>query len=255
MQLVDPVLVALAVATCIAYAWLGICYASTMMLVASLAGYSLRHCLASILLAQVVTALMTGLVRMNEVKEGSKGSIASSGLIMGFSALASLLAASLIGINLGDAERLRASALILFMTALINLAMPNRKLSANRGQATLVGFLAGFVKGVLGGGATGVIVASQRLLGVNFDNATHTTLFAHLAMCLAALGPYLAIGGLDIGAFLSLSIGSLIGCAIGLAIPRISSPRQRIIASSAISIAIATLMIFKALSLTIGAEV
>jgi len=250
MQPLDPALVALATATCVAYAWLGICYASTMMLVATLAGYSLRHCLASILLAQVATALTTSVARLSEVKRVERVGVASSGVVMGLSALASLLAAALLGTKLSDSTRLLANAAILIVTAAINAVTPSTRSSANPKQAAFIGILAGFVKGALGGGSTGVLLAGQRLLGVNFDRATHATLIAHLAMCLAALGPYTATQGIDLHTFTSLTIGSLIGCAIGQAIPRTTNTKQRIAASTATTIAIATLMTLKALTTT-----
>ncbi|NPA96242.1 MAG: hypothetical protein GXO32_01410, partial [Crenarchaeota archaeon] len=232
-------LAALSAAVTVLYVRLGLCYASSLMLAASLCGYSLRYSIPSILATQVAISILAGALRMREAGN-QRAEVAKLGALAGSSALAAVVAATLLGVRLCDWARLAASAAALAAASITNALSRSEPRAATPKLCVAMGIAAGFFKGVVGGGANGVLILAQRVARVSIDRATHLALLTQVAMTLAALAPYAALSPspqLSIAALPPLLAGSIAGCLASLAIPRVTSLRTRTVAASLTTLA------------------
>ena len=213
------------------YTWLGIAYASTIIVIAGLLGLDVNRLVAPILLSQVFAAAAGTTVRRVSRRGGGGAGLLES-MAMGAAALAALAAAMLVGVRLPGPERVYGNALLLAAAAAVNLARPASGRPGGRrgglGGLLAAGLATGLVKGVLGGGATPVMVAAQRILGEGFDAAVLRTLAAELVICLVASAPYLLAYGANPAAFAVLSASSVAGVLLGsMASARVSQAARR----------------------------
>ena len=233
------------IAVSILYVWLGIAYASTMMLLLSLLNYDLRYVLGSLLTAQVVTSCFGAYFRRGLVIDSRRG-IKYSGIV-GVSAAIAFLSALLLGVYVMDSLRLALNACLMLLAAITNYLARETSRHAKLSELISIGALTGLVKGVLGGSATPILIASHRLLGLNIDETMFRTLLSEVPICIAASTPYIAIGGFNITLFLSIMLGSVLGTYLGMHLLRTRSRGTRRKASSVAMIAASTLLLIEAI--------
>ncbi len=219
------------------YSWLGLAYASSLILVSGLLGLDVNGLVAAILLSQVAAAaagtLQAGRARGGRVPARSLGEAA----VMASAALGGLAAALLVGVRLPGHARVYGNALLLLAAAATNLAR-GRGGGGGGGVAryAAAGAATGVVKGVLGGGATPVLIAAQRLLGVGIDEAVFKTLAAEVVICSAVAAPYAASYGLHAWAAACMVPASAAGGVLGgLAGRRMGGRVRRAAASAAMA--------------------
>ena len=233
------------IAVSILYVWLGIAYASTMMLLLSLLNYDLRYVLGSLLTAQVVTSCFGAYFRRGLVIDSRRG-IKYSGIV-GVSAAIAFLSALLLGVYVTDSLRLGINACLMLLAAITNYLARETSRHAKLSELISIGALTGLVKGVLGGSATPILIASHRLLGLNIDETMFRTLLSEVPICIAASTPYIVIGGFNTTLFLSITLGSVLGTYLGMYLLSTRSRGMRRKSSSVAMIAASTLLLIEAI--------
>ncbi len=230
----------------ILYVWLGTPYASTMMLVFAFMGMDLKRVVGTILVSQIFAAFLGSYLRKKRVSDPELGTV--HGLAIGMSATVAFLAAFLLGTSLPNESRLALNASMLAIAG-VALLLPLRRTSTKiRSLATSIGIGActGMVKGLLGGSATPMLIATHRLLGLGIDDAMFRTLIAEVPLCLAASVPYVAMYGLPPTILATLFAGCVLGTSLGRYLgTKPSIDRSRI--SSIVFIVISAILYLEAL--------
>ena len=197
------------------YVWLGLAYAIALMLVLHCMGFKVSFVMPVVLASQIVAALLGSILRgRSSVYGGFR-----SPLIIAVAAIAAYASASFLGVALSDDVRLWGIEALLIIAIVLNLSGEKRASSRSRLNdlpiSIAAGLSSGVVKGVLGGGITPMLIAIQRLGGVDIDVVLFRTLFAQVIMCMTAFVPYTLAFGFDFKLFALLSLGSLMGVVLG----------------------------------------
>lgn len=213
----------------ILYSWLGLGYANVFLMILFIGSTSTSEYVPIIALSQVLASLLGAYLRRRLIV--NINSSVTGSIIIGISALASFLAALLIGVVLSDSARLIALTLVLTLTAILLRIKP--KVKVNSGVPDIfAGIIGGIVKGILGGGITPVIIVFQRMIGVDVDETLFKTFIALSIISLSTSIPYILFYGIGVKE-LSLAItGAIVGVSIGNAIARRQYSSTRISYSS-----------------------
>jgi len=238
---------------CVLYAWFGLCFASSMIMALFLLGYhDVKYVVAPVLLTQLCSAMISSVVKRSIVhrpRTSLKG-----GAIIGLAALASFMTAYTVGVKLPNEYRLATNGMLLLLAALTNLVCrEGTRIDADPLGSMIVGIVGGGIKGALGGGTTGIMIAIQRLRGVAFDDALFRTVVSHVFICMAAALPYILAYGIDISLLAMMLVGSMIGTVFGAMLQRYTNAVNRRRASSAIMALFSALLFFESVESALGA--
>lgn len=211
------------------YSWLGLGYANVFLIILFITGTSTSEYISVIALSQVLASLLGAYLRRKLIVNINSSMLGS--IIIGISALASFLAALLVGVGLSDNARLITLTLVLILTSILLRAKSIMKTNS-RIPDVLAGIVGGAVKGVLGGGITPVIMVFQRMIGVSMDETLFKTFIALSIISLSTSIPYILFYGIGVEELLLAITGAVIGVSIGSTIARRQYSSMRINYSS-----------------------
>ena len=205
------------------YVWLGLNYAAIIIAAIFCISGNVVSFIPTVLISQALTSILGAKLRSSLIEDTAKNTL--KGLAMAISALIAFLSASIVGTILNDNIRVLLIAVIVLLSAFI-IAIPTSK---NRyeeihGMELIIGGIGGIVKGILGGGITPLLIALQKVCGIDIDSSIFRTLISEIVLCISAAIPYIVTYSIDFIDFIAIAIPSMIGAVIGL---RIFKPLDR----------------------------